>query len=94
MVDITQGLSGMIPKVSVTQILNWVMIGLVVIIAVAIIGYTIWYLMKRKKYSEFIVRILEEDSHGNIHETGDRAGIFLDKHTGFKLFFLEKAGKD
>ena len=90
---ITGGLTGMLPKVSGQQLLNWVMMGLVLIIALGIIGYVAWYFMKKKKYSEFIVRIVEEDSHGNIHETDDRAGIFLDKRTGFRLFFLEKAKK-
>ena len=91
--NITEGLAGMIPQVSGQQVLSWVTIGLILILSASILGYLAWYFLKRKKYSEYVVRILEEDSHGNIHESYDRAGIFLDKHTGFRLFFLEKAKK-
>lgn len=85
--------TGMIPQVSGAQILSTILYGLIVILAVGMLAFLTWHLLHKNKYSEFYCRILEEDSSGNVHESYDRAGIFLDKSTGFRLFFLEKAKK-
>jgi len=89
----TVNMASFVPKVDASQILNYIIIGLVCVIVLAVIGFTVWNYLKKKKYGEYKVIIFENDSSGNTHEAYDRAGIFLDKLTGFKLFFLEKRKK-
>jgi len=91
MVDITNGVAGLVPKVSGADIIYWVMIALIMIMAAGIGGYFIFWYMKKKKYGQYIIRILDKDSNGKSYEWGDRGGVFLNKATGFKLLFLEKA---
>ena len=85
------GLSGMMPNVSMSAVLNgimWFMIGAVI---VGILGLVTWYLVRKKKYGMYRVEVFDKDSNGNVYKTYDRAGIFLDKRTGYRLLFLEKA---
>jgi hypothetical protein len=91
MVDVS--LSSIVPKVSSTQIISSVLWFCVIIVVVGFIGYLIWYYLRKKRYNQLKVVIWEKDSNGNVHEFYDRAGIFIDKQTGFKLFFLEKVKK-
>ena len=89
MVDLTS----MIPKVNSASLISGVLWFCIAVVIVGGIGYYIWWNTKKKKYAQFKVVIWEEDSNGNVHEFYDRAGIFVDKQTGFKLFFLEKLKK-
>jgi hypothetical protein len=93
MADLQNGITGMLPEVSTTGILNGIMIFAIVVIVLALIGYAIIWYVKKRKYKEYRVVIWEKDSTGNAHETYDRAGVFIDKKTGFKLLFLEKLKK-
>jgi hypothetical protein len=90
MVDVTEQIQGMIPKVSGTQILTGLLIGGGVILALGFIGFLLWKWFVKRKYNEYKVIIFEKDATGNVHEYYDRAGIFVDKKSGFKLLFLEK----
>jgi len=93
MVDLTNGVQGLAPKVSATGILNGVLIFCAIVIALALIGwFLVWY-FKKRKYGEYKVVIWEKDSTGNTHEFYDRAGVFVDKQTGNKLLFLERLKK-
>lgn len=89
MVDI----GSMVPKVSAAGILNGILWFCLVVMIIGGIGYYLWWTFKKKKYNQFKVVIWEKDSNGNVHEFYDRAGVFLDKQTGFKLLFLEKLKK-
>ena len=93
MVNVTNGVMGMLPKASATGILNGVLIFCLVITALSIIGYLLIWYFKKRKFGEYKIVIWEKDSTGNTHETYDRAGIFVDKKTGFKLLFLERLKK-
>lgn len=93
MVDLTNGIQGMLPKVSTAGFLNTVLIIIVSVLVLGALGFWIWKIRQNKKYGQFKVVIWEKDSTGNSHEYYDRAGIFLDKKTGFKLFFLQKLKK-
>lgn len=90
MVDTSNGLMGILPKISSEQLLSWSLWGGITILAISLIGFLAWYFIKRKKYSEFRVEILERDINGNVHKIKDRAGIFKNKE-GIKLFWLERA---
>lgn len=50
----------------------------------------IWLYFYWKKYNQFICRIWEKDGFGNIIETRDQAGIFVDRKTKNKRLFLRK----
>ena len=90
MVDTSQGLTGMLPKVSTAGILNGILITIVVILVLGLIAFIFWKRYKKKKYGQYNIVIWEKDTTGNSHESYDRAGVFLDRKTGFKLLFLEK----
>jgi len=62
---------------------------LLVLGGIIIIG-TILYL-KRKQQWQFNCVIWERDGFGNVTETYDRAGIFVDKKTQNKRLFMHKA---
>ncbi len=90
MADIA-GLGSFMPKISGTQLLNGLMYFMIAVIIIGLIGFFTWYFMHRKKYSQYRVEIFDKDTNGNVYKTYDRGGIFLDKKTGYRLFFLEKA---
>lgn len=91
MAESTSVITNALPKVSTAGILNGILITLVVIIAIGIIAYLFWYYTKKKKYGQFRIEILDKDSNGNVYKTYDRGGVFLDKTTGLKLLYIEKA---
>jgi hypothetical protein len=91
MVELGEGLGGMMPNISTTGILNGLMWFLIGALILGTLGFITWYIVKKKKYNEFLVEILDKDSNGNVYKTYDRAGVFLDKKTGYRLLFLEKA---
>lgn len=64
---------------------------LILILASAFVVYLlIWYINKTKRYSYRVV-IYTKDAVGNlIQKKEDRAGIFLDKKTAYRLFKLKK----
>lgn len=93
MVDLTNGVTGMLPNVQATEIITWIMWACIGFIICGLLGWWVWKIMQKRKFGEFKVVIWEADSTGNTHESYDRAGIFLDKKTGFKLLFLEKMKK-
>lgn len=80
-----------IPKISMGQALNWVLIGIMIILGIIIIWFAWWYRKKKIKYGQFRIEILEKDSTGNIYRRYDNAGVFLDKRTNMRLLYLEKA---
>lgn len=62
---------------------------IVILGAVAIGGFFLY--RKKKRYGQFKCIIWERDGFGQITETSDRAGIFVDGKTKNKRFFLKKA---
>ena len=54
MVDLTQGVQGMLPNISTSGLLKGLLITLVVILVLGFLGYYLWYRMK-KKIKEVIV---------------------------------------
>lgn len=66
----------------------------VIVIACIIIGGAIiagvWMFLKWKRYRQFKCVIYEKDTFGQIKETYDQAGIFIDSKTKNKRLFLKK----
>jgi hypothetical protein len=67
-------------------------IGVIVIVAVFVIGvfaaimYYLWY---QKRWKQFEARIWQQDAFGQIVEKRDDAGIFVDRVTKAKRFFVK-----
>lgn len=91
MADGASGLAAVMPKVSGGEILNGIMWFLIAVIIVGTIAFITYYYMRKKKYGQYRVEIFDRDTNGNVYKTYDRAGIFLDKKTGYRLLFVEKA---
>lgn len=89
MVDLS--ITNIVPKVNTSAVLNTVLVLAAVLLAIGIIGYIVWYQMREKKYKQYVVRVLDKDSNGKAYEWPDKAGVFLDKSTGYRLLFLRKA---
>ena len=68
----------------------------IILIGGAIVFVLGWLYINAKKYSQFKVRIIARDGYGNIKESEDNAGIFVNKKTNNKRLFLqrEKVGLD
>jgi hypothetical protein len=43
-----------------------------------------------KKFQQYSVIVFEKDSFGKVHAQHDKAGVFVDKVTNYKLLFLQK----
>ena len=72
------------------QVLN---VGIIVIVAaviLGILGVAFWFYLKWRKYQQFTCRIWEKDGFGQLNETIDKAGVFVDKKTHNKRLFLKK----
>ena len=83
--------SSLIPKVSMAGVLNWVFIGLMIVLAIFGVWFVWWYTNKKKKYGQYRIEILDKDSNGNVYKTYDNAGVFLNKQTDMRLLWIEKA---
>lgn len=62
----------------------------VILIGGAIVTVLALLYLNSKKYSQFVVRILERDGFGNVRESFDRAGVFVNKKTNNKRLFLQR----
>lgn len=63
---------------------------LIIFFGGVVIGIIYFYL-RQKRYSQFECRIWFKDAFGQIKEKKDSAGIFIDKKTHNKRFFIRKA---
>lgn len=63
----------------------------VALVVLAIGGLGVWAYLRWKKFQQYRVIIWERDGFGQLQETYDRAGIFVDGKTKNKRFFLRKA---
>ena len=66
--------------------------GILVVIILASLGALGWYFYSQaKKYKQFVCIIFSKDALGNAIREIDSAGIFVDKTTNMKRFFIKKA---
>lgn len=66
--------------------------GFLVIIILAVMVSLIWYFAgQAKRYKQFTCIIFSKDAFGNAIREIDGAGIFTDKTTNMKRFFIRKA---
>ena len=68
-------------------------IGIMIIIGlmtVSIVGGGLYLYFKWKRYKEFNCVVWERDGFGQLTQTSDKAGIFVDSKTKNKRFFLKK----
>lgn len=61
------------------------------VVVLALIGGAYWMMMQKKKWSQFDCIVWEYDAFGQLHEKHDVAGIFVDKKTNNKRFFMKAA---
>lgn len=72
-------------------ILNAVIVILGIIFFVGVIGIGVWLYMRWKRFKQFRCVIWERDGFGQVTETYDDAGIFVDGKTKNKRFFMKRA---
>lgn len=66
--------------------------GILILIILASIVAVVWYFNSQsKKWKQFVCIIFTKDAFGNAIREVDQAGIFVDKVTGMKRFFIKKA---
>lgn len=75
--------------VSNTALNIGVIVGTIVIVGGFLIGITL-IVLQQLKHRQFRCIIYEKDGFGQIREKTDRAGIFVDRRTGNKRFFMQK----
>lgn len=61
------------------------------LLVLTVVGALLWLWFRKKRYNAFKVVVFEKDGFGQWNYKVDRAGIFLDRRTNNKRFFLEKA---
>ncbi len=71
-------------------ILNILVFVVVAGLVVGSIAGAIYWIKKRKMYMQYDIVIFKKDNFGNIHKEKDWGGIFTDKLTGNKRFYLRK----
>ena len=62
----------------------------VMLIIGAILAFAVWMYLRYKQYTEFKCIIYERDGFGQLKQTEDAAGIFVDKKTNNKRLYLKK----
>jgi hypothetical protein len=72
-------------------LLSFAIILMAVLFLGGLVALGIYFYSQWKKYQEFKCIIWERDGFGQIRETYDMAGIFVDNKTHNKRFFLKKA---
>lgn len=60
-------------------------------VCITIIGVIAWLLLQKKKFEGYKVIIYSQDGFGQIIQRNDTGGIFIDKKTNNKRFFIKKA---
>jgi hypothetical protein len=63
---------------------------LILFFLLALIGIALYLYMQNKRYSEFFCVIWSNDAFGNSLQEYDQAGIFVDRKTNCKRFFMKK----
>lgn len=71
--------------------LNVVVMVLLIVCVVGLIGAGMWLFFKWKKYQQYDVIIWKKDGFGNLVETSDKAGVFVDRKTKNKRLYLKKS---
>lgn len=77
---------------------NWSGIGLnvgIILILIFLVGgilvASVWFYLRWRRFSEYQCVIWERDGFGQLVQKFDRAGVFVDKKTNNKRFFMQKA---
>jgi hypothetical protein len=69
-------------------------VGITILIALIVGGFVIaavFLLLKWRRYNQFKCVIWEKDAFGQTKQTEDSAGVFVDRKTKNKRFFMQKA---
>lgn len=61
------------------------------VVILCIVGGVYFAYLQKKKYSQFVCTIWERDGFGQLRQLFDTAGIFVDKKTNNKRFFMRLA---
>jgi hypothetical protein len=74
-------------------VLNVAITVLGIVLLASIFGAVVWFIYQQKKY-QYVIQLWLPDNNGNIiDEERDKGGIFVDKKTGTKHFWLKKQRK-
>lgn len=71
--------------------INVFVIGALIIFVLLIVGVAAWLFFKKNLYTQFTCIVWERDGFGQMNMLFDQAGIFVDKKTNNKRFFMKKA---
>lgn len=85
MAELLTGMSG-----AASTFINIALIFIAIIVIVGLFGGITWLILDNKRYSQFKVRVWQKDLWGQIIDTTDRAGIFVDRKTNNKRLFIKK----
>lgn len=71
--------------------LNGVVLLVFIAVVCALIGFGAWAYYREKRYKEYTIIVWFRDAVGNMHQSVDFGGVFLDKKTNNKRLFLKFA---
>jgi hypothetical protein len=71
--------------------LNFLLIIVAIAVSIGIVVAGFYYYNNKKKWSEYVCIVWVRDGFGQLRQLHDQAGIFMDKKTHNKLFFMRKA---
>lgn len=74
-----------------TIVLNIVVMLLSVLVVGGLVIVITFVWLRWKRYTQFSCVIFEKDGFNNVNESYDKAGIFVDRKTQNKRFFMKKA---
>lgn len=74
-----------------TGALNVFVIGFIIVIILAIVGVGAYMHFRRNLYNQYKCIVWERDGFGQLRMLFDDAGIFVDRKTNNKRFFMKKA---
>lgn len=74
-----------------TGAVGFVIIAVSIVIIFGLTGFGVWFYLKWKKYQQYKCVIWERDGLGNVRQYYDNAGIFVDRKTNNKRFFLQRS---
>lgn len=74
-----------------SNIINLAGMIVALLLVLGIFGVIIFFFLKSRRYSEYKCVIWERDGTGNINESYDTAGIFVDRATNNKRLYMRKA---
>lgn len=71
--------------------LNTLLIVVVAFVVLGILAVAYWLYARNKRYEEYTCLVWFRDGFGQLSQVHDKAGVFIDRRTRNKRFFMKKA---